>query len=606
MERFFDRNPGICLPYPNADFSRLDERCPYTRLITPSEVKDTINQGTSKAPGEDGIIKEHLRHIPKILLVWLAHIFSACLALGIFPDNMKSALMVFIHKPGKPKCNPANYRPISLLSVVGKIFDKILTNRLTWFLEDNNLQHPHQYGFRRGRGTVSALAMSYEWIARQKARKFARVTMVTRDIRGAFDFLPSKRLMFHLGVVGTPLLLLKCFCSFLRDRTARVKVGSVIGPSFPLNAGTPQGAGPSAALFNLCVSKAPTPKTIHQYWSSYADDTSQLVCTIQKTASNDLHGIDVSKAVEVLNKFEHKEGLISEPLKSWIMPIGNIKPPYVLADNHEYTMPPNCVGKLLGHQFRRSNMVGMQVESQAAKARASLSTLWGFTRAKTRTKVHAIKALVFPHLTYPVIPLHTATEAQMLKLQTVQNDAIRFATNTQWFDYVSCKSLHNDFRRKFQPVNQVLHHRAKKVWDKIREGSAGDIDQYNLLTKDLAPKSDEKYHKSFPSSIELANLPEPLPLYTRRTPSQATRRRGRPISRHVLPVRPRGARRISSQRAGGRGRPHVRRGTPSQRARGRGRPVVRRGLPAGSRGQTIGQRGRPIGRRGRPPRSARD
>ena len=166
--------------------------------------------------------------------------------------------------------------------------------------------------------------------------------------------------MFHLGVVGTPLLLLKCFCSFLRDRTARVKVGSVIGPSFPLNAGTPQGAGPSAALFNLCVSKAPTPKTIHQYWSSYADDTSQLVCTIQKTASNDLHGIDVSKAVEVLNKFEHKEGLISEPLKSWIMPIGNIKPPYVLADNHEYTMPPNCVGKLLGHQFRRSNMVGMR------------------------------------------------------------------------------------------------------------------------------------------------------------------------------------------------------------------------------------------------------
>ena len=143
MDRFFDRNPGICLPYPNADFSRLDERCPYTRLITPSEVKDTINQGTSKAPGEDGIIKEHLRHIPKILLVWLAHIFSACLALGIFPDNMKSALMVFIHKPGKPKCNPANYRPISLLSVVGKIFDKILTNRLTWFLEDNNLQHPH-------------------------------------------------------------------------------------------------------------------------------------------------------------------------------------------------------------------------------------------------------------------------------------------------------------------------------------------------------------------------------------------------------------------------------------------------------------------------------
>ena len=159
MDRFFEENPDIFLPYPTADFGRFVGACSYTRMITPSEVKNIIDEGQSKAPGEDGHVKEHLRHIPKIMVVRLAHIFNAFLALGIFPDSMKCALMIFLSKPGKCPCNPANYWPISLLPVLGKIYDKILTNRLTSFLEDNDLQHPHQYGFRRGHGTTTALAM---------------------------------------------------------------------------------------------------------------------------------------------------------------------------------------------------------------------------------------------------------------------------------------------------------------------------------------------------------------------------------------------------------------------------------------------------------------
>ena len=85
-------------------------------------------------------------------------------------------------KPHKTKLNPANYRPISLLSLIGKIYDKILTDRLKLFIDNSNLRHPHQYGFTKNRGTGSSLAMSYEFISRQLNK--STVSLISRDIKG--------------------------------------------------------------------------------------------------------------------------------------------------------------------------------------------------------------------------------------------------------------------------------------------------------------------------------------------------------------------------------------------------------------------------------------
>ena len=182
----------------------------------------------------------HLMHLPKIMLINLAHIFSAAIALGYYPDNLKSAIMVFIPKPGKQHCDPSNYRPISLLSLVGKIYGKILTQRFTMYLADKNLNHPHQYGFAKDRGTAHALAMVYEYVARQKTGVYdRRVTLVSRDIKGAFDRLDHRRVKYHLYNSGTPPVLCKALSSFLDGRTARIRVGEVIGPPFPLLSGSP-------------------------------------------------------------------------------------------------------------------------------------------------------------------------------------------------------------------------------------------------------------------------------------------------------------------------------------------------------------------------------
>ena len=123
---------------------------------------------------------------------------------------------------------------------------------------------------------------------------------------------------------------------------------------------------------------------------------------------------------------------------------------------------------------------------------SKLGTLWGYRRASSKIKVHLIKALVFPHLTYPCIPLHTASHAQMGKLQTVQNAAIKFALNVSWYDFMTAEDLHNRFRFKFQPLNQVLHWRARKTWDTIKSGTGADPEQFRIISETLEPEPDEK------------------------------------------------------------------------------------------------------------------
>ena len=270
MNVLFGENPKLFEPFPNANFERLDPYCPYRRPIKPFDIYTIVHSFQNKAPGEDGIVREHLIHLPKKMFVFLAHIFSAALSCGFYPSQFKNAILIFISKPHKPRCNPANYRPISLLSIIGKIYDKILTERLSLFIDRSNLRHPHQYGFTRNRGTGSSLAMSYEFIARKIGT--SHVSLVSKDIKGAFDHLSHDRIKFHLNRIGLPDILLKALSCFLDQRKAKIRIGSHKGTEFKLESGSPQGAAPSSELFNLVIQLAPIYQSPNHYFSSYADD----------------------------------------------------------------------------------------------------------------------------------------------------------------------------------------------------------------------------------------------------------------------------------------------------------------------------------------------
>lgn len=128
--------------------------------VTESEVIHHAKRiGDRKAPGPDGIPEKIVKVACNILSKHMAEIFTECLKTGYFPEVWKEATLVLLPKEGKPKDSPSAYRPICLLGEAGKLFERVIANRLVVHLNqaEENALSPEQFGFRQGRSTINAV-----------------------------------------------------------------------------------------------------------------------------------------------------------------------------------------------------------------------------------------------------------------------------------------------------------------------------------------------------------------------------------------------------------------------------------------------------------------
>jgi len=112
----------------------------------------------TSAPGIDQITTSMLKHLHQNTISYLTSILNLIFQTGTFPLLWKTALIMPILKPLKDPSLPSSYRPISLLNTVSKILEKILNNRLSWYLESNECLSESQYGCRKKHSTLMALA----------------------------------------------------------------------------------------------------------------------------------------------------------------------------------------------------------------------------------------------------------------------------------------------------------------------------------------------------------------------------------------------------------------------------------------------------------------
>ncbi len=230
--------------------NRLNTEDFNTRAITVEEIKGFIRRSKKKSPGSTKINKEILEKCTDKTLEQLKNIFNACLSAGYFPNVFKEATVTFIPKKDKTPINPINYRPISLLEVPGKIFEKIIQARLNSFLNDNNVLNERQHGFRTYKGTHTAITTIYETIANALAEK-KQVYVVLRDVAKAFDKVWHNGLKHKILRPGLPDILEKILCKFLDNRKAKIKFGNKYSRDIHLLSGVPQGSVLSPTLYML-------------------------------------------------------------------------------------------------------------------------------------------------------------------------------------------------------------------------------------------------------------------------------------------------------------------------------------------------------------------
>ena len=256
------------------EFSEVRRR-PRSRMldqtVTPEKIRKALQHTKNTAPGEDGVYYTHIKNLPDPVLVYLAQLYQTCWECSYFPEVWKNAIVTLIPKTGKDHTLPKNYRPISLLSALGKVFERLINSELVAHIESNNLLPECQAGFRPKRSTQDQLLKFAQDAAVAKSR--GRVLMATFfDVEKAFDKVWHQAFLLKLGRLGFDRVTIGLIQSYLTGRTIQIKINGVTGPKIPLKAGTPQGAILSPTLFNLYVSDIPQPNKQEGRLSQFADD----------------------------------------------------------------------------------------------------------------------------------------------------------------------------------------------------------------------------------------------------------------------------------------------------------------------------------------------
>lgn len=250
-----------------------DNEAVYNADLTITELKEAVANLTSasKAPGRDPISYQMIKHFPDTALTLLLKLFQRCWELGIVPECWKDALVIGLPKDGKPRHLSSSYRPISLTPHLGKLYERIVTNRLSHCLEKWNVIPRCQAGFRKGRNCMEQVVHLVEQVKHAMQRKQTLVATFF-DISKAFDTVWHGKLLDKLARIGISGRLYEFVMSFLTQRQLAVKVAGAVSQSYVLDMGVPQGSVIAPLLFSVMLYDIEAKMRKGFHMTLYADD----------------------------------------------------------------------------------------------------------------------------------------------------------------------------------------------------------------------------------------------------------------------------------------------------------------------------------------------
>ncbi|KAJ8704650.1 hypothetical protein PYW07_011838 [Mythimna separata] len=233
---------------PNIENHRIQDAEDIPEILQ-SEIEKAINsQKMEKAPGPDRITNELLRGTISELSPILTRVFNETLYTGIIPRNWAKSHIILIHKKG-PKDDIGNYRPISLISNVYKVFAKVILNRISNSLDEN--QPVEQAGFRKDFSTIDHIHTTKQLI--QKYNEYNKpIYLAFIDYSKAFDSLIHNHVWLSLieqGIASTYINIIK---NIYKESKASIRLEST-GDVFPIERGVRQGDPLSPKLFTAVL-----------------------------------------------------------------------------------------------------------------------------------------------------------------------------------------------------------------------------------------------------------------------------------------------------------------------------------------------------------------
>lgn len=389
--------------------------CPTQFTFAPVSDTEVLNYlrklKRKSATGIDQLPACFLKDIAYVLAKPLTHVINLSLQKGMFPNSLKQARIKPVHKTGSSKVLD-NYRPISVLPVISKIFEKCVYRQLSEYLENNELLSNSQHGFRPHRSTETAITLFTDKI-RLNMDKGQYTGVIYIDLRKAFDTLNHSILLDKLRKLGVTHFSNDWFADYLFSRTQQVLYqGSLSSPCY-LSSGVPQGSIIGPLLFILYINDLPD-AIKHSELLMYADDTvlycsATTIDTIEKNLKDDFR--------TVTNWFKENELIINAKRgKTEIMIFGTnnklkklVSPPFKIEHNGEeihHATSYKYLGMMLNPTLNMTDYLTKSIRKASSRIQLLRKTR-KFMDTQTAKLVY--NCLVFPLFTYSSLSLYGPT-----------------------------------------------------------------------------------------------------------------------------------------------------------------------------------------------------
>lgn len=443
------------------------------------------NLNSQKATGSDGIPASLLKSCCDLLAPSLSLVFNRSLSEGYVPSAMKHANITPLFKGGDSK-TPTNYRPVSLLSIVSKILERVVHNQLSAYLQNFNLYPRNQFGFRKQHSTEDALVHVTEEFRRSKDVGNSSGAVLV-DLSKAFDKVQHQTLicdLFNLGISGP---VLNWFISYLSGRKQRVKFGNCHSNQFCCTSGVPQGSVLGPLLFVLYVRDVASEIDVYNvHTAQFADDillykSRKDVPTLQS---------NLSSAVTHLSKWLASRNLVLNDRKTQVLfiPATTTMP---------RTLSVHCSGVLL-QQVDSAKYLGAYIDSDLKcnnmvdyiikKAAPKIAVLFRNRHCLSlQCRIVFLHSVILPDFFYASnMFAATISSSQLQRLERLLKRAVRAVFDLPYifptaffFDQLGLTSVESSFCRKLVIFTwRCLNHECSislyDLFEPLRTGRSHD------------------------------------------------------------------------------------------------------------------------------------
>ena len=243
----------------------------------------------------DGLSAHILKLAAPMIAGSLSTLFNACLNAGVFPDDWKLANVHSVFKSGDSRLL-TNYRPISVLLILAKVFESLVHQQVYSYFSSNNLLSPAQSGFHPGHSTQDLpIKVTEDWKLALDKDEIVGITFI--DLRKAFDSIDHVLLLAKLRTYGFDDVSISWFTNYLSNRQQRVVLDDVYSDWAAVHRGVPQGSVLGPLLFIIYMNDLPS-VICHSHLHQFADNIAMYTSSADPVLVQDHLNFDLASLSE--------------------------------------------------------------------------------------------------------------------------------------------------------------------------------------------------------------------------------------------------------------------------------------------------------------------